>query len=214
VPARGDMGRSAPARGRVSRLVVAGVLLLCAAVTARMLLGARTELRMADRAADTDARVRHLRRAMAYYLPGNPWVGRAHDRLLALARRAERAGDRALALHAYRELRGAILALRGATSPYGDTLPAVNTAIAILSAKDHRAREAAAALSRLGAPPDPHPAWAALGLAGFLLWVGAALSLLFQGLRPDLTTVPRRFWPLLGVVALGLGLFAAGMGMA
>jgi hypothetical protein len=202
-------------------LVVAGVLLLLAAVTARMLLGARAELSLATRASDSDARVRHLRRAMAYYLPANPWVDRAHDRLLALARRAERDGDHARALHAYRELRGAILSLRGATSPYSDTLPAVNTAIAILAVEDRRAadhlRASSAAgrlLSRLESPPDPHPVWAALGLAGFLVWVGAALALLFQGLRPDLTVVPRRFWPLLGLVVVGLGLFVAGMGLA
>ena len=204
-----------------TRLVLVAVLLTVAGLTARMLLGARAELGHAARATDAEARVRHLRRAMAYYLPGNPWVGRAHDRLLALARRAESDGERDLALHAYRELRGAVLSLRGLGSPYGRTVDRIAPALAALTANTPGAarslhgKDAIRNLaSRLRDPPDPHPVWAFLGLCGFLLWVGAAMATIVVGLGPDLTPVWQRFWPLAGLVLLGLGLFATGMALA
>ena len=202
-------------------LIAAGLLLVLAALTTRMLLGARDELSRAAECTRPEARVRPLRPAMAYYLPGNPWVRQAHDTLLNLCRRARRVGDDALALHAYRELRSAILVLRGITRPYADTLPEANRAIAALAARDPQASRtfrgdagARRLLTRLEQPPEPHRAWAGLGLFGFLLWIGGAVALFFRGLRPDLTLLGRRFWPLLAVVALGFGLFGLGMGLA
>jgi hypothetical protein len=259
-------------------VILAAVLLLLAGLAARMLLGARLEVQRARAAADkrdTEARLRHLRRAMAYYLPGNPWVREAHDRLLLAARDARARGDHAAALDAYRELRSAILRLRGSTRPYAETLPEVNRSIAALTsaragaappargtadappargtadappargtadappargtadappargtadappargtADAPPARGTAAEqrlLRRLERPPEPHPGWACLGLLGFLLWVGGAFWLLGRGLRPDASAVGRRFWPLLGLVALGLCLFCVGMGLA
>ena len=46
----------------------------------RMLLGARGELQRAEQraaAGDAQATCLHLRRALAYYAPGNPWAHRA-----------------------------------------------------------------------------------------------------------------------------------------
>jgi hypothetical protein len=199
------------ARGAAA-LVLAGVLLLLAGLGARMLLAARQELWRAAAAAsrgDAEGQRRHLRRAMAHYLPGNPWVRRARDRLLHLARQAEARGRAREALLAWRELRGAILRLRGLTRPFAATLPEANARIAALSAGG-----APRVLRRLERPPDPHPGWAGLGLVGLALWVGGALLLLYRGLRPDASVVARRFWPLLLVVALGLSLFGLGMGLA
>jgi hypothetical protein len=210
----------APRRARARTLLIAALLLIVAALAARMLLGARAELGRAEAAAD-DERVRHLRRAMAYYLPGNPWVRAAHDRLLATARRQRAGGQSAQALASYHVLRSAVLQLRGLTRPYAGSLPEVNRAIAALTS----ARPDAAAalrgkagrdklLRRLEAPPEPHPGWAGLGLFGFLLWVGGACWLLARGLRADASLVRRRFWPLLGLVALGFALFCVGMALA
>lgn len=186
---------------RGGQLVLAGALLLVAGLTARMLLGARAEVQRAAAAHardDGQARVRHLRRAIAYYLPGNPWVRTAHDELLRLAR----GGDR----EAARELRSAILGLRGLLRPYAGTLPELNRAIA--------GPGGTPALVRLEHPPEPHPGWAALGLVGFVLWVSGAFLMLARGLRADASIVRRRFWPLCGCVLLGLGLFCLGMAAA
>jgi len=213
---RAERGSRARVRSgaRETRLVLAAVLLVLAALTARMLLSAREELALARGASDLTGRVVHLRRAMAHYLPGNPYVRRAHNELLQLARRTEVAGQRAPALEAYRELRSAILALRGITSPYAETLPEVNRAIVRLQDSGASVALRQADLARLQHPPRPEPLWTAVGLLGFVLWVAGGALLALQGLRPDLTLVPRRFWPLLALVLVGLVLFGVGMGRA
>jgi hypothetical protein len=205
-------------------LVLGALALLIAVLCARMLLGARAEVRAASDSStrnEGEAQIRHLRRAMAYYLPGNPWVRQARDLLLEEARQAEARGERSRALDALHQLRSAILSLRGITHPYAETLPEVNRRLAELMVRDPQAsrdlrvpegRERL--LQRLDHPPEPHPLWAGLGLFGFLSWVGGALALFWRGLRPDASLVPRTFWPLAGVVALGLLLFCLGLARA
>jgi hypothetical protein len=205
-------------------MVVAGVLLVLAGLTARMIIGARGELSRARTARDqgeVTAQIRHLRRAMAYYLPGNPWTRLAKEELLVTARRAKGRGERSLALHAYRELRSAILALRGIIRPYAESLPEVNRSIAQLTSQSPEASPRLRTtsgrqtlLDRLNRPEEPDPAWAGLGLAGFLLWVTASFLLLLRGLRPEIRIIPGRFWPLLGVIAAGQCLFWLGMAYA
>ena len=209
-----------PSRIKPTSLLVAAVLLVLAGLCARMLLGARQQVAAAARAGaagDHRSQVRHLRRAMAYYLPGNPWVGEAHDRLLELARQAATRGHRPRALHRFRELRSAILRLRGAFQPYASTLPEVNRALASLSsgyAHGLSSADPARWRQRLAQAPEPHLGATMLALAGFCLWVGGAVLLLLRGLRPDATVIWRRLWPLALCVAAGLGLFCAGLAAA
>ena len=201
------MAPAAPGRGW--SLVLAGVLLLLAAATARMWLLSGEELELASVAGqDDEARARHLRRAMAHYFPGNPRVARACAGLVALASGQEQAGQRVAATHTWRELRSAILALRGVGQPFAGELEQANTRLAQLNG-------GVTTLARLQNPAaDPSPGWAALAILGFLLWVGGAVLLLLRGLKPDLGLVPKRFWPLLVVVLLGWGLFAVGLALA
>lgn len=202
-------------------LILAGVLLLAAGLCARMLLGARREVTAAQEAAargDARGQVLHLRRAMAYYLPGNPWVAQAHDRLRDLARQAQSQGQGASALARWRELRGAVLRLRGITHPYSGSLVEANRAIAALSKRGHAfgvgSARRARLLARLGSPPAPHPVWVLVALAGFCTWVGGAVLLLFRGLRPDASVIWQRLWPLALVVGAGFALFYAGLSLA
>jgi hypothetical protein len=206
------------------RLLLAGSLLILAGLTARMLIGSYRQIAAAHEAAEegaVEAQVRHLRRAMSYYVPGNPWVRQGRDELLTLARQAERQDNDELALHAYRELRSAVLALRGLTTPHGEVLGEVNRAIARLSGAVKGGAPALAtpegqqALERkLADPPAPRFWWAALGIAGLVLWIAAGFTLLLGALRPDATIISCRFWPLAGLVALGLVTFYAGMALA
>ncbi len=203
-----------------SRAVVGGALLLVLALLAlRMLLGARAELATAHAArarGDLAGEQRHLRRAFAYYLPANPWLRRAHDELLALAREADRRGERERSLAASLELRSAILSLRGLTRPYAATLPELEERIARLLVREAGASAPPVARlrARLAHPPEPDPLWAGLGLLGFLGWTGAAILLCLRGLRADASLVRRRFWPLLAIVLVGQLLFWAGMARA
>ena len=205
---------------RTAIIVSASVLVVLGVLVARMSLLSRAELARAG-AASEPAHSRHLRRALAHYYPGNPWTRTAAERLRDLARRAAAAGDRPTALSAWRQLRSALVALRGPYQPYAALLPEINERIAALSAVHPEAAAElttaggkAALHARLSSPPRPGRGWVALGLIGFLLWVGGAVALLALGLDASARRVPRRFWALLGGVALGLLLFFAGMAAA
>ena len=202
-------------------MVIAGVLLVLAGLSARMLLGARREVAVAREAAargDVEGELLHLRRAMAYYLPGNPWVTEAHQRLRDLARLAQTRGQRTRALNYWRELRSAVLRLRGITHPYSRSLEEANRGIAALSTKGYafevQSADRAQLLARLGSPPEPHPLWTLVALAGFCLWVVGAVLLLFRGLRPDASVVWRRLWPMALAVGSGFTLFCLGLSQA
>ncbi len=210
---------------RALLLLLAGAILLGAGLISRMLFGARQEIRAALAAAargDDAAQLRYLRRAMAYYLPGNPGVRRARDLLLQAAQQAEAHGNAALALDALWQLRSAILSLRGLTQPYASTLPEVNRRIADLTAREaansprHLAFPGRSQLlHRLENPPQPHPGWAALGLLGFLIWISGVFLGLGYGVRPDASLRKGwRFWPLAGLAATGATLFCLGMAYA
>jgi hypothetical protein len=200
-----------------------GLLCVVALLCARMLLGGRAELRAADVAGlsdDIDGRILHLRRAMAYYLPGNPFVRRAEWALRQEAWRAEARGQSARALDILHQLRSAILSMRGLHQPFASDLPEINQRIAELSAAQ---REAAVglrgragmirALKRLERPPAPDRLWTVIGLLGFILYTGGGLLLFMLGLRRDAGRGPQ-FLKLLAVVVLGLVLFALGMAWA
>jgi hypothetical protein len=208
------------ARPRRARALVGGALLLVLAVlSGRMLLGARGELALAAAAraqGDRDGELRHLRRAFAYYLPANPWLRRAHDQLLALSREADRQGERATALTASLELRGAILGLRGLNRPFAGTLPELDARIARLLGSEGGVRGPSVERlrERLGRPPEPDPLWAGLGLLGFGAWTAAAFLLCAFAIHADASLERRRFWPLLLVVLGGQLLFWAGMARA
>lgn len=164
-----------------------GILLITGTLTTRMLLGARSEVQRAEMAHahhDEDAELLHLRRALAYYIPGNPWTARALARMQTRAASLEHQGKTQLALHAYIELRGAVLQLRGIFSPYASQLPAINSRIArlmTLSASGSGNFTPAALEARLNHPDAPKPPWVAAALAGFVLWIGGSCMWLLGG---------------------------------
>ncbi len=104
-------GASRPWLGRIARVSAIG-LVLSLVLSVRVVAASRAELQEADtlRArGEVEASVAHYRRAARWYAPGNPYCRDALGRLEEIAREAERAGDRALALAAHRSIRGALL---------------------------------------------------------------------------------------------------------
>ena len=136
--------------------------------------------------------------AARWYVPGAPHVADAYGELRALT------GDPAVALPAWRAIRGAALASRWLVTPHGDDLAAANTAIAKLSAAapgvGSGGTEAwqAARLARSGAPG---PGAAAVAVIGIALWIGAAIAL---GRRRP-AAMPAV------VLAIGVALWAVGL---
>ena len=207
---------------RNHRLTIsAAILLVVAVLVGRMIVYSRLELARAEASSNRRIRVQHLRRAAAYYLPGSPWVRQAVQALIREAKAAETARKPAHALHTWRALRSAIMQLRGLSAPYSEHLPMIHRRIVALSALDTDAKTSLRTaegrkklLERLDKPRSPRAGYVALGLVGFCLWVGGAFALLFVGLKADGSRKARRFWPLLSAVALGVLLFALGLGAA
>lgn len=156
--------------------------------------------------------------AARWYLPLAPHVDEAYDRLRALTT----AEDPAVAIAAWRGIRGAARATRTLWTPHADDLAAADREIATLSARNPQAamagdttreREAwyQARLSR-----DPRPGTGAVVLAGLgvLLWVGGAIALVRRGVdgagsllrRP---AVVAGVTILVGVVCWAVGLYNA-----
>jgi hypothetical protein len=204
------------ARGMLQRLSLLAffVVLIGAALTARVVLDGAAELAASDAAFDRGELVPsldHARRSATLYAPGAPHVTRAYERLIAIAIGAEASGQPKVAFLAWQAVRSAALESRHVWLPQQSELNRANQNLARLEAlardtsdTDH-SKTQAQALSRLDADDAPAPVWiAVLGLGFLLALVGLALSA-FRGLDPS------------GKVSLGrarLGLLLLAIGAA
>jgi hypothetical protein len=159
-------------------------------------------------------------RAARWYLPGAPHVGRAYDRLEALARAAEARGERDIALAAWRRVRGSILATRSFYTPHAARLAPANRRIAALMAAVEgaaadpgrsEAERAAWHLQLLDRSPGPSVGWSLLALVGFALWLGGAVLFALRGLPSDDRLDPAKAAWAGAMVAVGLVVWLLGL---
>jgi hypothetical protein len=202
------------ARSLLQRLALFAfvVVAIAAALTARVILEGESELSVSNAAFDRGElgpALEHARRSATLYAPGAPHVGRAYERLLAIALGAEASGQPKVAFLAWQAVRSAALESRHVWLPRQNELDRANQNLSRLEtlARDvsdaDRGKTQTQALSRLDADDAPAPAWIAVLGAGFLLALaGLALSA-FRGLSPNGAL---RF----GAARLGLVLFAIG----
>lgn len=179
-----------PWRARVGLGLGLGLLLLTP-VLLRVVLSGREALAAAEQALaeeKTELAVVHLRHAARWYLPGAPWVARAHTHLKTLAAAQQRDGKLHAALFSLRNLRSAVLATRSFYTPHADLLRETNAQIAALMATQPPAAMDATKsvpeleatyLAELKAQRRARPWAALLASLGFLgcvvaLWLGAA----------------------------------------
>lgn len=178
-------------------LVGLAALFCLGAVLTRVFWDGRVALAAGDAAVargDTAEAIASWRRAARWYAPGAPHVAGAYERLEALARRSEEAGDLSTALEAWRAIRSSALATRSFYVPYAERLAAANERIARLMARlegpdaDPGKSEAERRdfhLSLLLRDPAPRTGWTILALVGFAAWIGGGLLFAFRGLGPD-----------------------------
>jgi hypothetical protein len=216
------------AGGRLRRwvMVAVGITLALAAVAARLLWDARSNLMAGEHAetrGDRHGAIRHYQNAARLYLPGSPYVRRALDRLEAVAAAASQAGDGPSLRAALEAERAAILATRWLVIPYASRLPTLESRLAqVLAANEERSVapgvsfEARTAwhLERLAQRPGPALPHVLLALCGLVLWIGSTVAFIRKGLDEGLRLRRREAVISSIVFAAGFGLFLLGLRLA
>lgn len=167
-------------------LVVLAVTLTTAAL--RNAENGAVEMRASDRAFEAgqvQLALLHAERAAALYVPRAEHVGHAYERIRTVARAAERARDRGLALAAWRSMRAAALETRHLWAPRGAELAEAELELARLTGAD-------ASQGELGLAPRPPSPFAALTAA--LGFIAANVGLVSFAGRARLGA-PRRWAP-------------------
>jgi hypothetical protein len=183
------------------QLAIAGIVLLAAVgvVVVRLVLEANTAYRQGVAAEDRGElveAVRHYLDAGRAYVPGNPVVRRALERLDAIGVAAVTRGDYATARTAFESARAALLGTRSFYTPFADRLPAINRRLARLMAATEDPlgsstfeERTAWHEQRLGEPVRPKTSFVALALLGLALWCTSAVVFVRKGLDKNLALV-------------------------
>lgn len=188
------------------------VVLIGAALSARVILEGRAELAASDAAFDQGElrpALEHARRSATLYAPGAPHVDRAYERLTAIALGAEAAGQPKLAFLAWQGVRSAALESRHIWISRSAELERANQNLSRLEALASGAGDLEQgkverqALSRLNQDSAPDPSWIAVLGAGFLLALAGLALFAFQGVERSGRVSVRRAQ--LGVVLFVIG---------
>jgi hypothetical protein len=194
---------------------MAGLGLIAGAAAARVLAEGRSELAASDAAwaaGDWVGASVHGRAAARAYVPFSPHVGRAYQRLRAVAQEAEGKGDTEAALFAWRAIRAAAIGSRSIWNAHDRQRQVADAAIARLSASPgarDRADTTRSYAPALASDLPPRPLWGALVLAGAGLWAAAGYRLAIA-LRETREERARVAWPV-ALAAAGLVVFWAGL---
>ncbi len=178
-------------------LVLAAILLVLLPIVGRVLVDGRAELDRAEAAAaagDPDAEIRHLGRAARFRLPLVGHDERALERLRALARDAEEAGELATALAAWRELRTALIGTRVIDVRDPALLAEANAAIVELMVREARAQDRAIDRERWTAELEQDLAPRGRSLLAalcFASWLVASVGFFAQGIDGQGRLEPR-----------------------
>jgi hypothetical protein len=156
------------------------------------------------------------RRAIRWYTPLSSSVETAAGELWALAEASLRAGKPREALGLFRDLRGALYAIRHVLHPYRDVRERCEEQIASLMAAEPATTELdrgksqterrALYLAQMRSIGEPDVLWSIALLLGFFGWIAAALSFFWRGFTPDgaLLARPAVLWGGVGVACFAL----------
>lgn len=182
--------------GRQLAIASVGLVAATSIVVVRLLLEARSAYRQgtyAEERGQTGEAIRHYLDAGRAYLPGNPTVTRALDRLDAIGVASVTKGDYATARAAFEAERAALLGSRSFYLPHADRLPTLDRRLArLLAASEDPSggpsfeERTAWHEQRLIPRQRPKTALVIMGLLGFALWVGSGVAFFRSGLGKDL----------------------------
>jgi hypothetical protein len=183
------------------QLAIAGIGIFAAVtvVVVRLLLEARGAYRqglVAEERGEPGEAVRHYLDAGRAYLPGNPVMRHALDRLDAIGVAAVTKGDYPTARAAFEAERAALLGARSFYTPYAERLPGINRRLARLMAamEDPSGRagfeeRTAWHEQRLTEKLRPRTSFVLLALLGLALWAGSAVVFFRKGLDKNFVLV-------------------------
>ncbi|MFH1018069.1 MAG: hypothetical protein V1798_07800 [Pseudomonadota bacterium] len=160
----------------------------------------------------------HLDRAIHWYFPGNPFVGRSIRALWAMGQEFE-GKDGAGALRAYEAIRGGLYAVAGIYQPYPDWLSKANERIAVLRAREEatnappRSMDEALAYHRglLEQDERPKTGWALVVEMGFLGWLASAIALIWRGYDAEGRMNLRRSVPWMAALTFFFAIWVLGL---
>ena len=202
-------------------LALAGAVV--GALAARVTLAGRAALADGDAAfmrGEVPEAIAGWEAAARWYLPLAPHVDDAYDRLAQLAARAEHDHDPARALAAWRAIRSAALATRGAWSPHAGERATADAAIARLEAADPEGSPKAGAdvptrlawyASQLARDRRPGGGAAALSILGIVAWLAGLVALARRGITPAGRVARRPAAVAGGITLAGLACWAIGL---
>lgn len=185
---------------------VLGALALRVVVEGRAALAAGDAALAGDRPGEA---IRAYETAARWYLPLAPHVGDAYGKLRALAA----SEDPAVALAAWRAIRGAARATQTLWTPHADDLAAADEAIAIRAAAVPGAGTPHASWHRERLARDTRPSTGAAVLAalGILAALGGTLVLVRRGMTPAGSLARRPALASGTVILLGVACWAVGL---
>jgi hypothetical protein len=201
------------ARVRVAARGLGWLVAFALPVVARAWIEARSELAAAAAAGDVDGQIEHLGRALRWRVPVSGHDDDALAQLVEIGEAAEQEGDDIVALAAYREARGGLLATRVFAVPHADLRTDLEHRIAFLMAEQERRFGTDSSegddleehhFARLQATPGPDPLRATLAATTFVAWVLASIATLWRGIDASGRVRPRPavLWGLASIACL------------
>ncbi|MFH1262254.1 MAG: hypothetical protein V1495_02250 [Pseudomonadota bacterium] len=203
---------------------IAGLTILAACVAIKVLYESRREWNegwTAVRAGRTEDAILHLERAIHWYLPGNPFTGKAVRALWEIGQGAE-ASDPARALLAYDALRGSLHSIRSFYWPYREWIEKSNERIAQLRASEESKRDPSRPFEKalefhrqVLIPTDrPRIGWVLWAQLGFWGWIGSVVGWIFRGFDREGRMQMRRSLPWITALVLFFTVWVIGLSRA
>jgi len=117
----------------------------------------------------------NFNRAIRWYLPLNPFVGKSIKKLLKIGETFEKSGKNEDALHVYEKLRSSIYSTRSFFTPNKTTIDVLETKIASLRSIEVKGLIKENILKGLKIDRSPSLLFSIMSIIGFLGWISAAL---------------------------------------
>jgi hypothetical protein len=162
-------------------LILVVILLFCVVVWARAFYGARESYKKGEtlmKEGQTIRAITFFDRSIHWYTPLNPYVQKSAEKLWAIGEKAEKTGDKRLALIAYDSIRNGFYGDTHFVTPGKNWIRKVDSKLASLRHSEAEKAGLPPAKTYSGKSPYPAPFWSVVVVIGFLGWIGSLIGLI------------------------------------